>query len=143
MLSGINFIRMKSFIFLLLIIPFRTFSQDDQAVDSVVIKLNTQFYLEHIPNDSTDGYFKLHDSISGSIIAVRVKLTGKSAMGSVLEVFNPYPTAFSYKAYLYNFKKKKYVEANVYPVQPKMGTREMWDFPIEKVLIKAFKIEKE
>lgn len=118
-------------------------AQDNEAVDSVIIKLNTQFYLEHIPNDTTDGYFKLHDSVSSSAKSIRIKLTGKSAMGSVLELFNSYDVPFTYKAYLYNFKKKKYVEANVFPVQPKMGTREMWDFPIENILIKQFKFNKE
>jgi hypothetical protein len=125
------------------LISFTSLAQNNEAVDSVVVNVNTKVYLEHIPNDTTDGYFKLHDSIGGATKAIRVKLTGKSAMGSVLELFNPYETPFTYKVYLYNFKKKKYIEANVYPVQPRMGTREMWDFPIEKVLIKQFKLEKE
>lgn len=114
-------------------------SQSPEATDSVVIKMNTQIFLEHIPNDSTGGFFVLHDSISGSTKAIRVKFTTKPAMGSVLEVFNPYDLPFIYKVNLYNFKKKKYLEANVYPVQPKMGTRELWDFPIESILIKRFK----
>lgn len=118
---------------------FASGAQNNEAADSIVLKINTQKFLEHIPNDTTEGYFKLNDSIAGSTKAVRIKLTGKSAMGSVLEIFNPYDRPFIYKAYLYNFKKKKYIEANVYPVQPKMGTREMWDFPIENILINQFK----
>lgn len=124
-------------------ISFHALAQDNDAVDSLIVKLNSRIFLEHIPNDTTDGYFKLHDSINGSTKAVRVKLTGKSAMGSVLEIFNPYETPFTYKAYLYNFKKKKYEEANVFPVQPRMGTRDMWPFPMEYILIKKFKFEKE
>ena len=136
---------MKYFLFLSIffIRPFHSFAQDNNATDSLTVKLNSTIYLEYIPNDTTDGFFKLVDSLSNSTKAIRVKLTAKAAMGSVLEIFNPYETPFVYKAFLFNFKKKKYLEANVYPVQPKMGVREMWPFPIENILIKQFKMEGE
>ena len=101
------------------ILSFRSIAQND-AVDSLVVKSNTQIYLEHVPNDTTDGYFRSRDSIIPTK-ALRIKLTSKPAMGSVLEIFNPYEVPFTYKAFIYNFKKKKFVEAAVYPVQPKMG----------------------
>ncbi|MBP7810444.1 MAG: hypothetical protein KA163_14215 [Bacteroidia bacterium] len=120
-----------------------SFSQETEAIDSLIVKPNVQAYLEHVPNDTTDGYFKFRDSVVAPIKGLRIKLTSKPAMGSVLEIFNPYEVPFTYKAFIYNFKKKKYVEAAVYPVQPKMGVREMWDFPIEQILIKQFKLEVE
>lgn len=120
-----------------------SYAQDSKGVDSTILKANTQFFLEHFANDSTNGYFIKHDSINGSTIAIRVKLTTKPVMGSVLEIFNPYESPFTYKAFIYNFKKKKYLEVSVYPVQPKMGVREMWPFPIENILIKQFKLEGE
>lgn len=122
---------------------FSLFAQSSEAADSLIVKSNTQTYLEHIPNDTTAGYFINHDSISETAKALRIKLTTKPAMGSVLEIFNPYEIPFNYKAFIYNFKKKKYEEAAVYPVQPKMGVREMWPFPIESILIKQFKLEAE
>lgn len=128
---------------LILFVVFSTpsFAQDTESIDSLIVKSNTQIYLEHIPNDTTDGYFKLRDSIVAPAKALRVKVTAKPAMGSVLEIFNPYDVPFTYKACIYNFKKKKYESVSVYPVQPKMGVREMWDFPIESILIKQFKLE--
>lgn len=132
--------------FLLFIIctwSLNSIAQNPIPTDSLIVKLNSNIYLEHVPNDSTDGYFKLIDSISKSAKAIRIKLTTKAAMGSVLEIFNPYETPFTYKAFLFNFKKKKYLEANVYPVQPKMGVREAWPFPIEHILLKQFKLEAE
>lgn len=133
--------------FLLFVLCFifslSSFSQDIEAIDSLIVKPNGQVYLEHVPNDTTDGYFKLRDSVIAPTKGLRIKLTSKPAMGSVLEIFNPYEVSFTYKAFIYNFKKKKYVEAAVYPVQPKMGVREMWDFPIEHILIKQFKLEVE
>jgi hypothetical protein len=128
------------------VFPLKLFSQDNGGTDSIVIKMNTQIYLEHIPNDTSAGYFKLVEDLSDSAKlkkVLRVKFGTKPAMGSVLEIFNPYEVPFVYTAYLYNFKKKKYLEANVYPVQPRMGVREMWPFPIESILIKKFKLEKE
>lgn len=137
---------MRSFLFVLSIIfSFSSFSQNDEAIDSLKVKSNTQVYLVHMPNDSTDGYFKLiieSDSVKLPK-ALRIKVTTKPAMGSVLEIFNPYEAPFTYKAFIYNFKKKRYEAVGVYPVQPKMGVRELWDFPIEHILIKQFKLEKE
>ena len=118
-------------------------AQNNEATDSLIVKLNSNIYLEHVPNDSTDGYFKRIDSIIGKTKAIRIKLTAKAAMGSVLEIFNPYDVPFVYKAFIYNFKKKKYLEASVYPVQPKMGVRETWPFPIENLFIKQIKLETE
>lgn len=138
---------MRPYLFVLCIVfSFSSFSQDTEAVDSVIVKSNTQIYLEHIPNDTSSGYFKLIEDVSDSAKlkkALRIKFGTKPAMGSVLEIFNPYDVPFVYKAFLYNFKKKKYIESNVYPVQPKMGVREMWPFPIESILIKQFKLEAE
>ena len=84
-------------------------AQNNEATDSLIVKLNSNIYLEHVPNDSTDGYFKRIDSIIGKTKAIRIKLTAKAAMGSVLEIFNPYDVPFVYKAFIYNFKKKKYL----------------------------------
>ena len=125
--------------FIFCVSAINTIAQTNEAADSVIVKANTQIFLEHIPNDSTGGFFIMRDSISGTSKALRIKLTTKPAMGSVLEIFNPYESPITYKAFLYNFKKKKYLEANVYPVQPKMGVREEWPFPIESILIKEFK----
>lgn len=134
---------MRSFLFVLCIIfSLSSFSQDE-AIDSLIVRSNTQIYLEHVPNDTTDGYFRSRDSIVAPTKALRIKVTTKPAMGSVLEIFNPYEVPFTYKAFIYNFKKKRYVAVGVYPVQPKMGVRELWDFPIEHILIKQFKLEKE
>lgn len=130
---------MRFFLFAFFLISLPSLSQTNEAADSVIIKANNQIFLEHIPNDSIGGYFVMRDSVSGTTKALRIKLTTKPAMGSVLEIFNPHESPFTYKAFLYNFKKKKYLEANVYPVQPKMGVREEWPFPIESILIKEFK----
>jgi len=125
------------------ICSLNSFAQNTDAADSLIVRSNTQTYLEHIPNDTTPGYFIHRDSLIGMAKALRIKLTMKPAMGSVLEIFNPYETPFVYKAFIYNFKKKKYQEAAVYPVQPKMGVREEWPFPVESILIKEFKFEAE
>ena len=127
-------------------LSFCMFSQNNEGTDSVIVKMNTQIYLEYVPNDTSADYFRIIEDLSDSAKikkALRVKFGTKPAMGSVLEIFNPYEVPFVYKAFLYNFKKKKYLEANVYPVQPKMGVREMWPMPIESILIKQFKLEKE
>lgn len=138
---------MRSFLIVLCIVfSFSLFSQDTEAIDSLIVKSNTQIYLEHIPSDTSAGFFKLIEDVSDSAKikkAIRIKFGTKPAMGSVLEIFNPYDVPFVYKAFLYNFKKKKYIVSNVYPVQPKMGVREMWPFPIESILIKQFKLEVE
>jgi hypothetical protein len=139
---------MRSVLFFIFcwILSFSMFSQNNEGTDSVIVKMNTQIYLEYVPNDTSSGYFRIIEDLSDSAKikkALRVKFGTKPAMGSVLEIFNPYDVPFVYKAFLYNFKKKKYLEANVYPVQPKMGVREMWPMPIENILIKQFKLEAE
>jgi hypothetical protein len=121
-------------------------AQDNEALDSIIVQSNTQIYLEHVPSDTSAGTFKLIEDLSDSAKlknVIRIKFGTKPAMGSVLEIFNPYEVPFVYKAFMYNFKKKKYLEASVYPVQPKMGVREMWPFPIESILIKQFELEVE
>lgn len=128
------------------VLSLSSISQDNEALDSIVVQSNTQIYLEHIPSDTSAGYFKWIEDVSDSAKitkAIRIKFGTKPAMGSVLEIFNPYDVPFVYKAFLYNFKKKKYLESKVYPVQPKMGVREMWPFPIESILLKQFKLEVE
>ncbi len=127
------------FIFFFILSLF-SFSQNDSP-DSIVVKANTQIYLVHLPCDTTAGTFKIMDSIDEGAKAIRIKFGTKPAMGSVLEIFNPYEFPFAYKAFVYNFKKKKYIDAGVHPVQPKMGTRETWPFPTEYILIKEFKLE--
>lgn len=118
-------------------------SQNKSELDSIRVKSNTQIYLVHIPCDTTAGSFKIMDRIGDTEKAIRIKFGTKPAMGSVLEIFNPYDFPFVYKAFVYNFKKKKYIDAGVHPVQPKMGTRETWPFPTEFILIKEFKLDEQ
>src|SRR6202008_5031368 len=92
-------ISMRSFLFFIFSLTFffSSFSQDNGALDSVIIKMNTQIYLEHVPNDTSAGYFKLVEDVSDSAKlknVVRIKFGTKPAMGSVLEIFNPYEIPF-------------------------------------------------
>ena len=128
---------------LFFILSLDLISQNNESPDSLRVKANTQIYLAHIPCDTTAGSFKIMDSISDTDKAIRIKFGTKPAMGSVLEIFNPYEFPFVYTAFVYNFKKKKYINAGVHPVQPKMGVRETWPFPTEYILIKEFKLEVE
>ncbi|HWY10370.1 MAG TPA: hypothetical protein VN026_03540 [Bacteroidia bacterium] len=105
--------------------------------------MNSKVYLEYISSDSTAGKFRIVESINDSTRTIRLKLDTKPAMGSVLEINNPFDDDFIYKAFLYNFKKKKYIEATVFPVKEKMVAREMWPYPIEYILIKKFQFKEE
>jgi hypothetical protein len=128
---------------LFFIFSFNLIPQNKDVLDSFIVKMNSKVYLEYISSDSTAGKFRIVESINDSTRTIRLKLDTKPAMGSVLEINNPFDDDFIYKAFLYNFKKKKYIEATVFPVKEKMVAREMWPYPIEYILIKKFQFKEE
>jgi len=137
---------MKLFLFslvLFFVLPGSLISQTKEELDSLIIKMNTKMYLEYTPSDSSAGTFKIIESITDSTKTIRFKLDTKPAMGSILEINNPFEASFIYKAFLYNYKKKKYIETTVFPVRSKIGVHEMWPYPVDHVLIKKFKFVEE
>lgn len=115
-----------------------SFSNDSSTVntDTVLIKLDAKLFLVY----TTDEQFKLIGQIKDSLMTVRLKLTYNNSMGTILEINNPFNKVLTYKAFLYNYKKKKYIETNVYPVREAMGSYEMWPYKLDQILLTDFKL---
>jgi hypothetical protein len=86
--------------------------------------------------------FKEVSIILDSAKTLTIEVTFSDAMGTMLKIFNPFSAQLIYKAELYSYKKKSYLETSTVPVYPKLTSFETWPYKIDKLQLTAFKLTK-
>lgn len=136
-------------IFLLLAFSLLIFNCEAQStdksefiIDTLIINKNDKrfFVAEHDLNNNLR--FKEVLNISDSTKTLSVQLTVNDAMGSILKISNPFSDQLVYKAEMYSYKKKDFIETSTIPVYPKLVSFETWPYKIDILRLTTFKIIK-
>ncbi len=115
----------------------------DRLADTIFINLNDNLLFE-VQLDSTNNLFfkKIKSNVDDSK-TISISLTYNASAGTFLKIQNPFSKALSYKAELYSYKKKDFIETSTIPVQPKLGSYETWPFKIDKIRLTRFALKEE
>jgi hypothetical protein len=102
-------------------------------IDTLIIKLGDKLFFAGDVDSNNNIVFRKVDQNFDQSKNVSIELSFSKSFGTVLTIKNPFDKKLIYKAELYSFKKNIYVETNVYPIQPKIGSKEMWPYSIDTI----------
>lgn len=95
--------------------------QSQLKLDSLIIKRNDNRFFEAEYDLTNTLKFKEVSTISDSSKTVSINLTFNSGSGTMLKIYNPFSEQLTYKAELYSYKKKDYIETSTVPVFSKIS----------------------
>jgi hypothetical protein len=81
-------------------------------------------------------------NITDSSKTISIQCTFSNGSGTILKIFNPFAEQLVYKAELYSYKKKDYLETSTVPVFPKIISYETWPYKIDQIRLSGFKLVK-
>ena len=113
-------------------------SSDETKQDTLFINLNDKLLFEASFDSNNNLVFKMVGAIVNDSTTVSIELTYNGAAGSMLKVKNPFSKPMHYKAELFSYKKKDYVETSTIPVYPKISAFETWPYKIDKIRLTGF-----
>ena len=116
-------------------------SSNETKVDTLYINMNDKLVFE-VEVDSTNHLsFKKADANTSSSKTITIALTFTQGAGTFLKIQNPFSKELSYKAELYAYKKKEYLETSTVPIEPKIGSFETWPYKIDKMRLSGFTLK--
>jgi hypothetical protein len=110
-------------------------------IDTILVNRNDKRYFEAEYDSKNILKFKEVSGILDSAKTLSIELTFGDAMGTMLKIFNPFSEKLVYKAELYSYKKKDYLETSTVPVFPKISSFETWPYKIDQIRLTGFKIK--
>lgn len=109
-------------------------------IDTILIKKNNKLYFETEYDLENILKFKEVSTIMDSVKTISMELTFDETMGTMLKIFNPFNKKLVYKAELYSYKKKDYIETSTVPVYPKTSSYETWPNKIDQIRLTGFRL---
>jgi len=110
-------------------------------IDTLIIKLGDKlFFAGDLATNDNIVFRKVNQNFDPAK-NVSIELSFNESFGTVLTIRNPFDKRLFYKAELYSPKKNAYIETNVYPIRPKIGSKEMWPYPIDTIRLTNFKLK--
>ena len=134
---------MRSTIITLLIILSVKYCQGQSNImsDTIYLNLNDKLLIEAYLDSSNHISFKKVDVAMNVEKTMSIELKYGSDMGAMMVLKNPFPKKLHYKAELYSYKKKDYVETSVIPVHPNLVSYETWPYKIDKIRLTGFTLD--
>lgn len=108
--------------------------------DTLLIKRGDKLLFEASLNEAQNLVFTQVLTITDSAKTVRIELDFSDGLGAMLKIFNPFKQQLVYKAELYNYKKREFVETSTIPVYPGISSFETWPYKIEIIQLSGFKL---
>jgi hypothetical protein len=116
---------------------------DSRYVDTLQINVKDKRFFEAERNTDNTLRFKEVREITDSSKTLTIELTYSNGAGAMLKILNPFSEQLVYKAELYSYKKKDYLETSTIPVYPKLSSFETWPYKIDQIRLTGFKLVKE
>lgn len=111
-------------------------------MDTLIIKLGDKLFFAGDLDSNDNIKFRKVDQSFDPTKNVSIELSFSRSFGTVLTIKNPFDKKLVYKAELCSLKENTFIETDVYPIHPKIGTKEMWPFSIEAIRLTNFKLKK-
>ncbi len=73
---------------------------------------------------------------------VSIDVSFSEGMGTLLKIENPFDGDLTYKAELYSYKTKNYVETSTIPIMAKLFFRNLSAYKIDKMRLTGFLLKK-
>lgn len=115
-----------------------TTAQIIETTDTLYLSINEKLFFEAKADANHHLSFKAVKDITAKEKTITIELTFTSGSGAFLKIFNPFSEQLTYKAELYSYKKKDYVETTTVPVYPKISSFETWPYKIDKIRLTGF-----
>ena len=129
---------MKQLLFIFSMLLSSIFCNGQTNADTLYINLNDKLFFEASMDSSNHLKLKKADTNDNSANTISISLTFSQGAGAFLKIQNPFSKALVYKAELYSFKKKDYLETSTIPVSPKLSSFETWPYRIDKMRLTGF-----
>jgi hypothetical protein len=117
--------------------------KSEHKMDTLIINRNDDRYFEAEYNLDSTLKFKEVSTILDSSKTISIKLTFNEGAGAMLYIHNPFSEQLVYKAELYSYKKKDYLETSTVPVFAKLSSFETWPYKIDQIQLTGFRLTKE
>ena len=131
------------FIILLIVFSATALSlhaQDDTVapLDTLTINLKDRLFFEVEQGANNQLTFTKVDEIKNVDKTITIESVFTEGSGTMLKIFNPFKKQLVYKAELYSFKNKEFIETSTVPVYPGISSFETWPYRIERMRLTGF-----
>lgn len=112
-------------------------------MDTLIINRNDNRFFEAEYDLTSTLKFKEVSTILDSSKTVSIGLTFNEGSGAMLKIYNPFSDKLVYKAELYSYKKKDYLETSTVPIFSKLSSFEIWPYKIDRIRLTGFMLTKQ
>lgn len=117
--------------------------KSELRVDTLIINRNDNRFFEAEYDLTSTLKFKEVSTILDSSKTVSIELTFNEGSGAMLKIYNPFSDKLVYKAELYSYKKKDYLETSTVPIFSKLSSFEIWPYKIDRIRLTGFILTKQ
>jgi len=114
----------------------------ETTIDTLLFTKKSSRYFEAEYDTINKLSFKEVRKMSDRSKTISIKLSFTDGAGTMLEIFNPFPRQLIYKAELYSYSKKDFVETSTIPVEAKLLSFENWPYKIDRLRLSGFMLIK-
>ena len=117
--------------------------KSELRMDTLIINRNDNRFFEAEYDLTSTLKFKEVSTILDSSKTVSIGLTFNEGSGAMLKIYNPFSDKLVYKAELYSYKKKDYLETSTVPIFSKLSSFEIWPYKIDRIRLTGFMLTKQ